>query len=199
MVDMGLNFLHLHRVETHRETLYKFLSLLGVLVAYFAYLSFEFDLSTGLYLTAITWSFFVLCTPVADAGFLLDFPIRILFDIRMVVTEVLVWVLAIVINIFGLIYFADVYGQTFLTQLFKEILLNPYPYWGIILLSGLGTFLSIYFGDEMLDVRKHKDCVKYHQHRFKYRFVFIGGFLLLIIWAYYYMLGQMGIDFSVLT
>lgn len=191
---MGLSFLHLQKHETHRETLYKFLSLLGVLVFYFAYLSYEFDLSTGLYLTAITWSFFVLCTPVADAGFLLDFPIRILLGIRMVISEVVVWVIAILINIIGLSFYANSYEQTFLTRLFKEILLNPNPYWSIILLSGLGTFLSIYFGDEMLDVRKHKDCEKYHQHRFKYRFVFIVGFFLLIIWSYYYLLEQLGVD-----
>ena len=191
---MKLNFLHLHRQETHRETLYKFLSLLGVLIIYFAYLSYKFDFSTGLYLTAITWSFFVLCTPVADAGFLLDFPIRILLGIRMVHSEIMVWALAIIINIVGLSFYSGVYEQTFLTQLFKEILLHPYPYWGIILLSGLGTFLSIYFGDEMLDVSKHKDCQKYHQHRFKYRLVFVVGFFLLIVWAYYYLLDQLGVD-----
>jgi hypothetical protein len=191
---MKLNFIHLHKIETHRETLYKFLSLLLVILVYFGYLSYKIDLSTGLLLTAITWSFFVLCTPVADAGFLLDFPIRILFGIRMVISEVFVWLIAIIINVVGLSFYADVYAQSFLTNLLHEILLNPYPYWGIILLSGTGTFLSIYFGDEMLDVRKHKDCKKYHKHRFKYRLVFVAGFILLIVWAYYYLLEQLGVN-----
>ncbi|MCK5574805.1 MAG: hypothetical protein KAI28_03285, partial [Sphingomonadales bacterium] len=72
-----------YNARTHSETLMKFLLLALVLVAYGGYLGFKYDLATGGLLAALTWSFFVLCTPVADAGFLLDFPLRLLFGIRM--------------------------------------------------------------------------------------------------------------------
>jgi hypothetical protein len=46
--------------QTHKETLYKFLGLAALLVAYFGYMSWKFDASTGFGLAILTWSFFVL-------------------------------------------------------------------------------------------------------------------------------------------
>jgi len=85
--------------QTKREELVKFLLLLGVLIGYFAYLSWQYDLATGGIVSVLTWSFFVLCTPIADAGFLIDFPVRIITGLRMVFTEMIVWGIAITINI----------------------------------------------------------------------------------------------------
>ncbi len=67
---------------------------------------------------ALTWSFFVLCTPVADAGILLDFPLRLLFGIRMIVSELAVWALAIVLNLATLMLAPEYYQTTFLTRIF---------------------------------------------------------------------------------
>ncbi len=187
--------LHLKK-QTHKETLVKFLLLLAVLLAYFGYLSWKFDLATGGFVSLLTWSFFVLCTPVADAGFLLDFPIRLIFGVRMIVTEIIVWGLAIGITVMGMMFWPDMYGKTFLTDLFMTILTTPWPYWSIIALSGVGTFLSIYFGDEMLDVATHKECTKCHKHGFKHRVVFIIGLFALIFAAYYQLLGSLGINFD---
>ena len=180
--------------KTHRETLVKFLLLVLVVIAYFTYLSLKFDIATGGMLSALTWSFFVLCTPIADAGFLLDFPLRLLFGVRMWKTEVGVWALAITINILGLSYYPETYDQTFLTGLFKDILLTPYPYWGIIVLSGAGTFLSIYFGDEMLDVAHHRDREKHHKFGARYRILLTAGLFLLALAAYAYLLDSLGIN-----
>jgi hypothetical protein len=59
--------------ETKRHILIKFLLVLFVFIIYFGFIA----LKDGFYVTILTWSFFVLCTPVADAGFLLDFPFRL--------------------------------------------------------------------------------------------------------------------------
>ena len=182
--------------KTHRETASKFILLLLVLLAYFIYLSYEYDIVTGGLLSLLTWSFFVLCTPVADAGFLLDFPVRMLFGIRMLKCEIIVWVLAISINTYALLFSETLYEKTFLTSLFKHILLTPFPYWGIIILSGIGTFLSIYFGDEMLDVATHRERAKYHRHGLNYRIVAIVALFLLTLIAYYYLLDSLGIDWE---
>ena len=74
--------------KPQRQVLMKFLLLLILMLGYFAYLSYEYDLLTGGIAALLTWSFFVLCTPIADAGFLLDFPLRLLFGIRMVLSEI---------------------------------------------------------------------------------------------------------------
>ncbi|MFT7460468.1 MAG: hypothetical protein ACI909_003156 [Planctomycetota bacterium] len=190
---MNLKITDLHKTETHKEVAMKFVLLLSVLLGYFAYLSYEFGLVTGGLVAAITWSFFVMCTPVADAGFLLDFPIRLLFGIRMLTSEIIVWGVAIGINLYALLFEAEKYELTFLAGLLKKIILTPNPYWSIIVLSGLGTFLSVYFGDEMLDVIKHRDRVKYHQHAFKLKVIVIITLFLLIFFAYYYLLDSLNI------
>lgn len=179
--------------QTHKETFTKFILLLSTFLAYFGYLSWEYDLKTGGIIAALTWSFFVLCTPIADAGFLLDFPIRMITGIKMITTEIGVWVIAVLVNIATLNLSPESYETTFLTQMFFQILTNPWPYWSIIILCGLGTFLSIYFGDEMLDVIKHKHCQKRHKHRFKHQIIAMAALFLLIILTYYHLIEKLGI------
>lgn len=99
------------------------------MLGYFGYLSYEYNILTGGIAALLTWSFFVLCTPIADAGFLPDFPLRLLFGIRMVISEIVVWLIAILINIAAVFYFSDYYETTTLTKLLYHIITVPYPYW----------------------------------------------------------------------
>jgi len=121
---------------------------------------------------------------------------RLLFKIRMVHSELMVWGLAITVNVIGMTAYPEMYEKTFLTTLFKKILTTPWPYWGIILLSAIGTFLSIYFGDEMLDVFKHRDRAKFHRHGFKWQVVAFVSLFLLAIAGYYQLISSLGIDFD---
>jgi len=175
------------------QVLTKFLLLCALLLGYFGYLAYTYDLATGGMAAALTWSFFVLCTPVADAGFLLDFPMRLIFGIRMVVSEVAVWAIAIGVNVAAMIWGSHYYETTILTQLLHTILTNPYPYWAVILLSGLGTFLSIRFGDELMDVVHHHDREFFHSHHFKHDLILFGFFLMVLV-GYYQLLASIGLD-----
>ena len=121
-----------------KQVLYKFLPLCILLVSYFSYLSFRYDVAIGGIASALTWTFFVLCTPIADAGILLDFPLRLLFGIQMLISEIAVWVSAITINVVSLFYFAEYYETTKLTTLLHAILTMPYPYWSVIFASRSG-------------------------------------------------------------
>ncbi len=177
----------------HRQVLIKFLLLIALLACYFGYLSYKYDLATGGIASALTWSFFVLCTPVADAGFLLDFPLRLIFGIRMVISEIAVWVIAISLNLVSLTWFDDYYDKTLLTSVLHQILLHPWPYWGIIGLSAIGTFLSIRFGDELMDVLHHRDRSLFHKHGLKFEIVVVI-FLIAIVFAYYELIASLGID-----
>jgi len=179
--------------ETHRETLLKFFALAMILVGYFAFMSWKYDTSTGFTVSLLSWSFFVLCTPVADAGFILAFPIRLLLGIKMSVTQVALWFVAVFINIFMLASAPDSYDLTFLTRLLKHILDTPYPYWSILILSAAGTFLSIYFGDEMMDVTSHKDRLIHHRHGLKHRIIITLGMGILTVVSYYYLLSTLNI------
>lgn len=76
--------------QTHSESLWRFLGLITLFIAYFVYMSWKFDAATGAWLVLLSWSFFVLCTPVADGGFIIAFPIRLLFGTRMLITQLIV-------------------------------------------------------------------------------------------------------------
>lgn len=179
--------------QTRREELLKFFLLLSVLVTYFGYLSWKYDLATGGIISLLTWSFFVLCTPIADAGFLIDFPVRLITGLRMFISELCVWVIAITLNLIIVFHSPESYEKTFLTSLFFKILTTPWPYWSIIFLSAAGTFLSIRFGDEMLDVVSHKERSLHHKYSFKYKLIAVPAFFLIIIWAYYHLIEIWGI------
>ncbi|MBQ0715122.1 hypothetical protein ACFQ0F_10265 [Paraperlucidibaca wandonensis] len=181
--------------QPKHQVLIKFVVLCVVLVTYFGYLSYEYGLLTGGVASLITWSFFVLCTPVADAGFLLDFPLRVLFGIRMVFSELVVWGIAIGINAVAMLHYPQFYDTTFITRLMSVILINPYPYWSVIILSGIGTFLSIRFGDELMDVFHHKNRAFYLRHHFKHELVLIV-FYLGVIFGYYKILEKLGISLA---
>ena len=89
---------------------------------------------------------------------------------------------------------SSTYELTFLTRLLKRILTEPIPYWSILLVSALGTFLSIYFGDEMMDITAHKHRDKFHQHGFKYRTILVIGFGMITVLAYYHLLSSLNIE-----
>lgn len=171
----------------------KFGLLVGVVVGYFAYLNYQYDMATSGIVAGLTWSFFVLCTPVADAGFLLDFPLRLLFGIRMVLSEAVVWAMAIAINVAALVFWPAAYDTTVLTRVFLTILTTPVPYWAVIALSGIGTFLSIRFGDELMDVLHHRDRDYFHSHHFKHELVLFAFFLVVLV-GYYELIASIGLD-----
>lgn len=179
--------------QTHKESMWRFLALVALLVAYFFYMSWKYDATTGAWLALLSWSFFVLCTPVADGGFIVAFPVRLLFGTRMLVTQVIVWVVAIVINITALNLAPQDYSDTALTKLLFTILTTPLPYWGILAISAVGTGLSIWFGDEMMDVTSHADRKKHHKHGFSHKVIIVVGLGVITILAYYHLLSDLGI------
>ena len=185
-----LNFKHL----THKETILKFFALIVLLFGYFLWMSWKYDASTGFGLAILTWSFFVLCTPIADGGFIIAFPIRLLFGTKMAITQIVIWFVAIAVNAIFLWQFRDTYDLTFLTALLEKILTVPYPYWSILLISATGTLLSIYFGDEMMDVTAHHERKKYHAHGMKLRICVTIGLAALVIFAYYQLLSGLHIE-----
>jgi hypothetical protein len=180
--------------QTHKESLWRFIGLVVLLLAYFAYMSWKFDAATGAWLALLSWSFFVLCTPIADGGFIIAFPLRLLFGIRMIVTQAVVWVAALGINIVAVNEAAASYDDTTLTRLLFRIMTTPWPYWSILAISAAGTAFSIWFGDEMMDVTTHAQRSHHHRHGFKHRLVIVFGLGVLTILAYYHLLSELGID-----
>ncbi|MCB9808964.1 hypothetical protein H6776_01045 [Candidatus Nomurabacteria bacterium] len=181
--------------ETKKETLLKFIFLVILILFYLAYMSLKFGVKDGFFVTLLTWSFFVFSTPIADAGFILAFPIRLLFKIKMMYTQLVSFLLALLLNLYAFFFTPEIYNKTVILKLFHQILSQPFPFWGIILLSIIGTLFSIYFGDELIDVVKHSERKEYHKHRLIYKIIvtlFIFGVTLIL---YTWLL--QGLDISI--
>lgn len=142
-----------------------------VFLGYFIFIASQYGLLDGFFVTTLTWSFFVLCTPIADAGFLFDFPFRLITRIRMLFSEIVVWGIAILLNIFTFFIHPEIYSKTKLLLLFKHILEQPFPFWSIIFVSAIGTFMSIKFGDELIDKVKHMERDIYDKHKYRYKYL----------------------------
>ncbi|VAX22806.1 hypothetical protein MNBD_NITROSPINAE01-1761 [hydrothermal vent metagenome] len=183
--------------ETKRRVLFKFLLVVALFGAYFFFIAYKYGFEDGFLITALTWSFFVLCTPVADAGFLLDFPIRLILQFRMFHAELIVWGIAISLNLYTYFSFAELYKKTELLKLFHQILSEPFPFWVIILISAIGTFLSIQFGDELMDKVHHKDCEKAIKHKSKYRFILMVFLVVMAVILYDFLLKKLGVELPV--
>lgn len=171
------------RHETKKHSLLRFIGLVLILVGYFAYVSMKMGPKVGFATTILTWTFFIFCTPIADAGFILAFPIRLLTGFRMIYTQLLAFVLAFFIDTYTFFHTPALFNKTIILKLFHQILAKPYPFWGIIFLSLIGTVFSIYFGDELVDVAHHSERVKYHRHINSYKiiiFIFTMGATLIL-------------------
>ncbi len=179
---------------TRHRVFNKFTIALAILGGYFLYLTYTYDVQTGLAASALTWSFFVLCTPVADAGILLDFPMRLLFGVRMVISEVAVWAIAIGLNLAAMHWFAGEYQTTAVTRLLLAVLTHPWPYWLVIVISAAGTFLSIRFGDELMDVLHHHERDIFHRHGQVYELLILAAAFAIALVAYYELIAQLGLD-----
>lgn len=184
--------------ETKHRVLVKFLLVIALLLAYFCFVIVKFGATDGILVTALTWSFFVLCTPIADAGFLIDFPLRLITKIRMLFSELLVWTIAISLNIAVFVSNPEVYGHTTLLSFFHQILARPIPFWGIIVISALGTFVSIQFGDELVDTVKHHERLLYHKHKKKHHLIIMVFIFAISFVLYDLLLKQLGVDISTL-
>ena len=113
----------------------------------------------------------------------------------MVIAEIAVWAIAILLNIAALLWFPAFYETTIVTRILQTIITTPVPYWLVIALSGMGTFLSIRFGDELMDVLHHRDRDFFHSHHFKYDLI-LFVFFLLVLFGYYELIASLGIAIS---
>lgn len=191
---MKITLDNLRNHQTKKHSLKRFLIVLTILFVYTSYLVFKFG-SEGIALAMLTWSTFVMATPIPDAGILLDFPLRILTGIRMVFSEMIVWVISISLNLYFLKFNPEVYNKTVITHIFYQILTHPWPDWVIILISLMGTFLALYFGDELLDVIFHHQRKKYRKNKHFYYIIIIVFILFLFYFLYRYFLSFFNLNF----
>jgi hypothetical protein len=183
--------------ETKSHVLIKFSLVLLIFLMYFAFISIKYGVQEGFLVSALSWSFFVLCTPIADAGFLIDFPLRLVTNLKMILAEALVWLIAIGLNLYAFFLKPEIYQKTKLLELFKHILEKPFPLWGVILISLAGTFLSIKFGDELMDKMQHHERKFHQKHKFNHQLIVMIFFIALSLVLYHFLLQTLNINLPV--
>jgi len=181
--------------ETKKHTLKRFFIVLFIFLAYLFFVCWKYGVSGGIEVGLLTWAFFVFCTPIADAGFLVGFPARLLAGVRMIYSEVIVTFIGFFLTAYFLFFNSSIFEKTSLLKLYKDILIHPFPFWLIIIVSTIGTFLSIYFGDELIDVTKHSEREKFKKHKKKYLFVLSLFFFIFIVLLYEQLLQGLNIKF----
>jgi hypothetical protein len=162
-------------------------------------MTLKYGIENGPLVSLTTWSFFVFCTPIADAGFLIDFPIRILTGFRMFFSEIIVWIISGIITYYSFFYNPAIFNDTIILKLYYQILTNIIPYGIIILLSAIGTFVSIHFGDEIYDISikniKNDDSNKNKKYL---QILFFTILLIVILALYYTILRKLNININLL-
>ena len=179
--------------KTHRNVWLRFLLVFFIFFVYSIFISMKYGAGEGFLLSWLTWSFFVLSTPIADAGFLLAFPLRLILKVRMFVSEIYITIVAILLNLFVYFLRPELYSKTTLLSVFKDIIDQPFPMWTIFILSAIGTFMSVRFGDELFDVVKHEDREFHQKHRKKHKLIFMIFLFAITLVMYNILLGKMGI------
>ncbi|NOZ43578.1 MAG: hypothetical protein GXP45_00105 [bacterium] len=119
---------HLIQHPTKRHNLIKYLLILFLFIGYFFFITHKYGVKDGFMVAILTRSFFVFCTPVADAGFLIDFPFRLITNIKMIFSEMMVRTIALGLNLYTFFLHPEIYQKTGLLRLFHQIISHPIPF-----------------------------------------------------------------------
>lgn len=104
----------------------------------------------GFTVVILTWCFFVFGTPIADAGAIVDFPVRIITNNPFYNTELIVFAVAATIIVIFLWVSPKSYEDTFLTRVLYKMFTRPFSLYGlIIILSIVGTLISAYVENDI--------------------------------------------------
>ena len=125
------NFLYLLTIIPH----------LGLLTILTMYNLFHHGIQTGLYLTALCWSFYVLAIPAAHGSVWIAVPLGRLFH-RHFYPEPYLWCLAVITNLVTMLCAPQLYHKSMWTFMLYRLITLP-KYWVILGIGALGTWLPV--------------------------------------------------------
>lgn len=120
--------------RTQKINLVLFFLFFGLTGTFF---SLECGLPSGLFLTALTWSFFILCMPTPKNAIITSFFVKLFTNKEFFYIKLIPLAAAILLNIFTYFTIPYVYLTSVTTFLLYRIISNPWPYWIIIMASSL--------------------------------------------------------------
>ncbi len=181
-----------HSIKSSKLT--RFLLLLATVLVFLFFMSYKFGLQEGLEITVLVWTFFVLCTPLAVADLLLDVPIRMITRGRMITSHTVVWLIAIFINIVVLYHAPGIYNVHPLLEILRHVLVNPIPYWSLMGLCLIGTFLSLEMADEVVDEVEDELHIRRHKHHTMLHYAILTLLIAGLLLIYDLLIKEIGIE-----
>ena len=138
--------------KVHLKIIYFLLTIL-LLTLYTKPLIPKFGLRTSIHITFLSWSFLVLCFPLARGKILIKIPYELIFKSKLAIPELVAWPLAIIGNFIMYYRSPASYLKTYVTTLFFNILTNPWPFWIMIIVCAIATFYTAFL---RVSTKKHR-------------------------------------------
>ncbi|MCK4265485.1 hypothetical protein KAW80_03965 [Candidatus Babeliales bacterium] len=130
--------------KIERPGIIKTLILSIILVLIVGPLFIKYNIWIALHLSFLTWSFFVLCLPVARGKILIGKPYFYITKKQLKYPEAFSWIIALTGNMLTLAISSNPYWKTTITNLLYLIMQKPWPLWLVIIACGFATFFDSY-------------------------------------------------------
>lgn len=101
----------------------------------------ELGTKTGIHITLLIWSFFILCVPIPGNPLITTTFLRLFTKRALLYSTLFIWLGALALNIYTYFSFPLAYLNTSTTFFLYRIIANPWPYWLII---GMSAFAGAY-------------------------------------------------------
>ncbi len=179
------------RRKKHKPQAGKFLIAAALILCYLLLTVDKHGVEQGVLITALTWAFFVFLNPAPTAGLVFELPIRLLTRHRLLVAQYMVWGVGAAIVLPALLLSPDLFHTTTPLAIFYHVLTNPVPYWSLLLLCGLGTFLSVYLVDKVVDEVENELNHHHRKHMPVLYLIVLALALIGIVLAYNAMISEL--------
>ena len=140
-----------------------------ILIFYISYNGY----TRGIYETLFIWAFLAVCTPVPESGLLISLPLKRYFDVKMMYSQVVVSVVALLILYVFYYYKQHLLKPLFLGRIFNEIMKN-----GRYLVFVISIISSI-IGSDLIDNLIDR-YLFYQEHEHMETKALVFGFLVLL-------------------
>lgn len=132
----------------------KFLTFLSIIFFFIIVFWAKFGLKVAVVSVFLSWSFFVLCIPFSHGKTMLGVPFKFITGRSLVYPEIMMWVLALILNIVVYTSIPWVYFSTFINHLLLRVVSTPWPYWLALSLCFFATFYKFLIGAENFKAKR---------------------------------------------
>jgi len=99
--------------------------------------------------TIFIWAFFILCTPIPEAGLLVSLPLKKYVNISIHISQIVISFIALMILIYFYYYEKKTINSCLIGKLFLELI--KYKYFSIIAISIISSIFTSEFIDNLID------------------------------------------------